>query len=170
MIRNYIKLAFRSLIRNKTSSFVNITGLSVGMAVTILIGLWIFDELSHNKNHQNYDRIAQVWLNSTWNGNVRSQTALPFPLGNELRTNFRDDFRYISMTSWTSNYILAYGDKKFIKTGNAVEPDFTEMLTLKMLKGSRNGLKDPSSIMLSGSVAKALFGNTDPINKVLKVD
>ena len=170
MIRNYIKLAFRSLIKNKTSSFVNITGLSVGMAVTILIGLWIFDELSHNKNHQNYDRVAQVWLNSKWNGNVRTQTALPFPLGNELRTNFRDDFRYISMSSWTGNYILAYGDKKLIKTGNAVEPDFTEMLTLKMLKGSRNGLKDPSSIMLSESVTRALFGDTDPINKVLKVD
>lgn len=170
MIRNYIKFAYRSLIKNKTSSFVNITGLSVGIAVTILIGLWIFDELSHNKHHKNHDRIAQVWMNSTWNGNVRSQFALPFPLGHELRTNFHDDFRYISMSSFTGKYILAYGDKKFIKTGNAVEPEFAEMLTLNMLKGSRSGLNDPSSILLSESVAKAIFGNIDPINKMLKVD
>jgi cytoskeletal protein RodZ len=60
MLKNYFKIAWRNILKNKTSSFINISGLSVGMAVAILIGLWIWDELSFDKYHQNYNSIAQV--------------------------------------------------------------------------------------------------------------
>jgi putative ABC transport system permease protein len=70
MYKNYFKIAWRNLFANKTSSFINITGLSVGMSVAMLIGLWIWDELSFDKYHQNYDRIAQVMQQRTNNGTV----------------------------------------------------------------------------------------------------
>ncbi len=145
-------------------------GLSIGMAVAMLIGLWIWDELSYNKMHQNYGRLAQVLMNQTWNGEVNTQAAMPFPLGNELRTKYKDDFEAVSMSSWTNTYILAYGDKKLSHKGDAVEPTLPEMLGLKMLQGSRNGLKDPSSLLISQSVAHALFGEEDAVNKLVRVD
>jgi len=77
MIKNYLKIAWRNLLKNKAHTFINVTGLSVGMAVAMLIGLWIWDELSFDKYFQNHDRIVQVWQHQTFNGKVGSQTAMP---------------------------------------------------------------------------------------------
>jgi ABC-type antimicrobial peptide transport system permease subunit len=169
MFKNYLKIAFRNLLKNKVFSFINIAGLSIGMAVAMLIGLWIWDELSFDKYHQNYDRLAQVWQFQTFNGRIGSQTAMPVPVGAELRNKY-PDFKYVAMSSWNYDHIIAFEDKKFIKAGNYTEPDFPEMMTLKMLKGTRNGLKEVNSIMLAKSVADALFGDKDPINQIVKVD
>ncbi|MEA5427172.1 ABC transporter permease [Arcicella lustrica] len=170
MLQNYFKIALRTLLRNKAFSAINIVGLSVGMAVAMLIGLWIYDEISFDKYHQKYDRLAQVMQNQTWNGVTGSQTAMPLPLAPELRAKYSGDFKNVVLSSWNFEHILAVGDRKFTKTGNFVEPKFPEMFSFKMLKGSQNGLKDPYSILISESVATALFGNTDPINKIIKVN
>ena len=170
MIRNYLKISLRTLGKNKTYSFINITGLAMGMAVAILIGLWIYDELSFDKHFENHDRIAQVWQHQTFNGQVGTQTFLPFPIGDEIRRNYGADFKYVIMTSWNSKHILATGDRKFNKNGAYIEPDAPEMLSLRMIHGTRAGLKDPYSIMLSESVAKAYFGDTDPLDKTIKID
>eukprot|EP01136_Pigoraptor_vietnamica_P024425 Opistho-1_new@77461 len=170
MLQNYFKIALRTLLRNKAFSAINIVGLSVGMAVAMLIGLWIFDEISFDKYHQKYDRLAQVMQNQTWNGVTGSQTAMPLPLAPELRAKYSGDFKNVVLSSWTFEHVLSVGDRKFTKTGNFVEPKFPEMFTFKMLKGSQKGLKDPYAILISESVATALFGNTDPMNKVVKVD
>jgi putative ABC transport system permease protein len=170
MIRNYFKIARRNLIKNKAYSFINIGGLAVGMTVAMLIGLWVYDELSYNTSHQNYDRIAQVMQNQTYNGIVTTQEHNPPPLGNALRTLYGINFKYVVMSSGTFNTILSAGEKKFTKTGNFAEPEIADMLSLKMLRGNRSGLKDPSSILLSESVAKAFFGDTDPVGQVIKMN
>ncbi|MFD1145229.1 ABC transporter permease [Larkinella insperata] len=170
MIRNYLKVAFRNLVKNKVYSFINIGGLAVGMAVAMLIGLWLYDELSFDKYHKNYDRIAQVMQQQTSNGKIYTQTAIPFPLGSELRTKYGNDFKYLSMASWEGEHILTYGDKKFSKSGCYMEPDAPKMFSLTLLKGSEEGLKEPNSILLSESVAKAVFGKADPLNKLMKID
>ena len=85
MIRNYFKIAWRSIRKSKVYSFINIAGLSIGMTVSILIGLWIYDEISFNKNFKNHDRIAQVVQNVTNNGEVQTWTNVPYPLADELR-------------------------------------------------------------------------------------
>jgi putative ABC transport system permease protein len=87
MIRNYLKVALRNFSRNKIFSFINITGLSIGMAVAILIGLWIRDELSFNMQYENFPRIAQVMQNQTFNGETGTQRSLPFPIGDQLKKN-----------------------------------------------------------------------------------
>jgi putative ABC transport system permease protein len=169
MFRSYIKIAWRSLGKSKGYSFINVAGLSIGMTVTILIGLWIYDEVSFNKNFKNYDRIAQVVQNVTNNGEVQTWTNVPYPLADELRKNYGSDFKHIAMAYYIGEHLLALGDKKLKKEGGYFEKDAPALFSLKMIRGNSN-LDDPSSLLLSESAAKACFGNSDPINKLVKID
>src|ERR1700729_841614 len=99
MIKNYLKIAWRNLIKNKVSSLINIGGLAVGMAVVMLIGLWIYDELSFDRYHKNYERIAQVIQNVTNNGEVQTWRDVPYPLAGELRKSYGSDFKDIVMSA-----------------------------------------------------------------------
>ncbi|MGA0560350.1 ABC transporter permease [Larkinella sp. VNQ87] len=168
MLRNYFKTAWRNLLNNKGYSAINIGGLSVGMAVALLIGLWVFDELSFNQYHQNHDRIAQVLENQTLEQGIETYGSLPFPLSRELRTKYPDDFKSVVANSW-SEQILAYKDQKFTRLGSFAESGFPELFTLKMRSGTRSGLNDPASVLLSESAARALFGDVDPLHKVIKI-
>ncbi|MBA4053229.1 MAG: ABC transporter permease [Marivirga sp.] len=170
MIRHYIKIALRSLIRSKGYSLINIGGLAVGMTVAILIGLWIHDEISFNTYYNNYDRIARVTLQGVNNGEVFTSEQMSIPIGKELLSSFSQDFEHVVMSSWTSEHIVAAGENKFTMEGNFLSPEAPEMLTITMLKGTRNGLRDPSSVMLSESAARILFGDADAIHKTIKID
>ncbi|MBC7935269.1 MAG: ABC transporter permease [Rhizobacter sp.] len=170
MFKNYFKIAWRNLVKNKKSSLINIGGLAIGMAVAVLIGLWIWDELSFNKYHKNYERVAQVMQHQTWNGEVGTGQAIPMPLGEELRKTYGDDFKYIAMASWQGDHIITDNNKYLSKNGMFIDKDGPKILALEMLHGSQDGLKEPGSIMISASAAKAFFGKADPINKLMKVD
>ncbi len=170
MFKNYHLIAWRNLVKNKFSSFINIGGLAVGMAVAMLIGLWIRDECSFDKNFPNYDLIASVMQNQWINNETQTWNSEAYPLGDELRNNYGSNFKHVIMTSWTGGHILSYGDKHITESGNYMEPGITDMLSLKMNLGNRSGLKDPSSILLSQSVARTLFGNADPMNKTISID
>ena len=173
MIKNYLTVAWRNLLKNKAHTFINVAGLSVGMAVAMLIGLWIWDELSFNKSFKSYDNIVQVMQHQTFNGEVGTQTAMPMPLGAKLKQDYAgksNDFKYVVMSTWTGDHIISHGDKKLTQTGNYMQPEVTDMLTLKMLKGDRKALNDPSSIILSEKLAKSLFGNSNPMSQVVKID
>jgi len=170
MLTIYIKRAWRNIIKNKVSSFVNIGSLALGIAVSMVIGLWIWDELSFNKYHQYYDRIAQVMQRQTFSGEIHTDKAIAIPLGAELRNGFAKDFKYVVLSSWTNSHLLSFKDKNLLRPGNFMEPDAPRMLTLKMIKGTSAGLQDPSSIFISESVSISLFGNIDPMGKVLGID
>src|SRR5258708_36561699 len=98
MIRNYLKIAWRNLIKNKAHSFINITGLAIGMAVAMLIGLWIWDEVSYDKYHRNYESIGEAMTTQTANGETGTFPSTVVPLGNELRTKYSSDFKRIALT------------------------------------------------------------------------
>ena len=170
MIRNYFKIAFRNLLKHKGYSFINIFGLATGMAVAMLIGLWVWDELSFNRYHQNYERIGRVMQHQTMRGEISTRENNPIPLGEELRSHFKDDLNYVVMATQTQNCIITSGDKNFTQKGNYMQPEAPELLSLKMIYGSRKGLQELNSILLSASLAKMLFGTTDPTNKLLKID
>ena len=169
MIRNYLKIALRNLVKNKVSSFINVGGLAVGMAVAMLIGLWIWDELSFDKYHQKYDHIAQVMQNKTYNGVVSTGVPTSLPVEQELRKSYGSDFEHTGVMFWLGDHVLTVGDKNISFSGTYVTPEIPEMLTLKMLKGSRNTLKG-SSLLVSQSVALALFGHAEPVGKIVKFD
>ena len=170
MFQNYLKIAFRNLVRNKVYSFINIGGLAVGMAVAMIIGLWIYDELSFNKYHQNYDKIGRAMQMQTQNGNVLTIPYMPMPMGEELKTKYGNNFKYLAMASWEGEHILSVGTKNLSKSGNYIDVEAPKMLSLKMLQGTNEGLKNPNSILLSETTAKAFFGETNPINQTMKID
>ncbi|MBO0948412.1 ABC transporter permease [Fibrella forsythiae] len=170
MLRNYVKIAWRNLVNNVVYSSINIGGLAVGMAVAMLIGLWIYDELSVNTYHQRYDRIAQVMRHRTINGEVGTKTGLPIPAAASLRTTYGANFKHVVLAWWTSLHTLTVDNQAFSKSGKFMTPEAPDMLSLTMLKGSRNGLNEPGSILLSKSVATALFGTQNPMHKTLAID
>lgn len=170
MFSNYVKIAWRNLTRNKASSFINIGGLAVGMAVSMLISLWIWDELSFNKYHRNYGSIAQVMQNETFNGVVNTGGTISLPLDAALRKDYGQYFKHIVLTGWEQQHTINFEDKNLSFTGNFMGQDAPGMFSLRMLAGNSNGLKDPSSLLLSAPAAKALFGNETAVGKLIKLD
>ncbi|MCE7040637.1 ABC transporter permease [Dyadobacter sp. CY312] len=170
MLQNYLKIAFRNLVKNKTYSGINIGGLAVGMAVAMLIGLWVYDELSFNKYHQNYDRIALAMQNQTVGGELHSSRSVPYPFVNELKTNYAESFKHIVPATHPSESVLAAGEVKVSKVGQFVGADAPELFSLKMLKGSWAGLQEQQSVLLSVSTAEVLFGKSDPMNQLVRID
>ncbi len=170
MIKNYFKIAFRSLTRSKGYSAINVGGLAVGMAVAMMIGLWVHDELSFNKYHANYDRIAQVMQHASYNGKISTQVSNPAAMGPEIRAKYGSDFKHVIQASWQNSHLLSVGDRHLVKDGMFFEPGAPDMLSLQMLKGSRDGLKDPYSILLSASAAESIFGKEDPLHKIIRLD
>jgi ABC-type antimicrobial peptide transport system permease subunit len=169
MLKNYLTVAWRTLIRNRVYSFINILGLATGMAVVMLIGLWMHDELSANKHFKNYTTLYQVMMNQTFDGRRGSQQALPFPLGEELKAKF-PDFRGVAMCDWGGDHSLIYNEKKISKFGHFIGEDAVDMFSLNILAGDTHPLHDPYSIVLTDELARILFGNENPIGKMVKLD
>ncbi|MEP7129243.1 MAG: ABC transporter permease [Chitinophagales bacterium] len=170
MWQNYFKIALRNLSKNKLYAFINIGGLAVGMAVAMLFGLWIWDEISFNRYHKNYARIAQVYQKATNNGQIFNSEYLPIPLGSELQNSFNGYFKHVVMSSFSADHILSFGENGFVEKGIFLGVEGPEMLSLKMLQGTQSGLKDISSVLLSESTAKSIFGKDDPFGKSLRID
>jgi len=170
MFKSYLKTAWRNIRNSKGVSFINIGGLAAGMAVTILIGLWIYDEISFDRYHPHYDRIGRIMQQQTINGGVFTSEAIPLPVEEELRDKFGDNFRYIALASWEGPHIISIGDKQINRNGIYIGPDAPAMLGLQMVSGTYDALKDPHSILLSESSARAFFGSEDPVNKLMKID
>jgi len=168
MLTNYFHIAFRNFRKNRLFSVINISGLSIGMAVTLLIGLWIWDELSFDTYHENYQHIAQVMENQSLQAGINTMAAKPFPLAKELRERYRADFKHVA-AYLLFQQAVAQDNKKLTSTGSFADAEFPEMMTLKMIEGSRTALSDPSSILLSSSLAKAVFGEQDPLGKSLRL-
>ncbi|MEQ9425765.1 MAG: FtsX-like permease family protein [Cyclobacteriaceae bacterium] len=170
MYRNYFKIGYRNLLKNKGYSAINIVGLAMGMTVAIFIGLWIQDELSFNKHHANYDRIVQVMQHQSYEGYKTTERSIPFPLGPVLKDEYGSDFKHQVMASWTFDHILAKDNKAFSVSGNFIEPAIIPMLTLKLKEGDLSALNSLNSIILSETIAKSLFGETDPMGQIIRID
>jgi len=169
MFFNHIKIAWRNILKTKGYAAINIGGLCVGIAITMLIGLWLWDELSFNKYHENYDRIAQIMNRGNFNGQRFAGTSVQLPLEKVLRNTYGNQFKHIVLSRYWEEHILTYGEKKITESGRFMQEAAPEMLSLKMIRGTRGGLHDQSSIMLSASVAKSLFGNIDPMGQTITI-
>jgi len=139
------------------------------MAVAMLIAFWIYDELNYDKFHKNYNHIAQVMQHQTFNGYKGTERSIPMPLVTEMKARYGNHFKYLVMASWQGDRILSAGDKKLSVEGNFMDADMPKMFSLEMIQGTHDGLKDPHSIFLSASTAKAIFGNENPLNKLMKI-
>lgn len=170
MLQHYFKTAWRNLTKNTVSSVINVGGLAAGITVVLLISFWINDELTYNKSFKGYDKIARVMQKQTANGTTYSGMAMPYPMGKELQANYAQNFRHVVMASWERDGILGVGDKRIAQPGIYMDVDAPSLLSLNMLKGSLKALSDPHSIILSASAARAMFGDEDPMNRLMKID
>ncbi|WP_031425234.1 ABC transporter permease [Flavimarina sp. Hel_I_48] len=167
MLKNYLKIAWRNLIKNKVYSFINIFGLALGLAVTIIIGLWIADEFEYNNHFESKKQIAQIMQKQTINDDIETSEGLPLALEFQLRENFKDVFDYVVMSSRIDTRYLTVKDKVISSNGRFMQSDAPNLLELKMLEGSLNGLKEKNSILLSQTTAKTLFGNKSPLGEAI---
>ena len=170
MFRNYLKIAWRNLFRNKGFSLTNLLGLAIGMTCTILIFLWVKDELAYDKFHTNHKNIYQVIAHRNFNNQVFTDRNMVLPLAKSLQTN-SSQIKNAVVTTYAQPHVLTYGELKLKKQGYTVSEHYFEMFTWKFIKGSaQTAVPDPYTIVLTESAAKSLFGKDDPINKILKID
>ncbi|MBX2870530.1 MAG: ABC transporter permease [Saprospiraceae bacterium] len=169
MFRNHLKIAWRNLFKKKFFSSINIGGLAAGMLIPMLIGLWIHDELSFNKQYPNGDRIALAMQNQDLNGKIETWYNQARQLEPELRKSYGHLFDGIVTTPGTWTHSITYEDKKIKKRGSYFGPDILNMLSINLLKGSPGSMEDPNAIFLAASTAEALFGSEDPMDKALVV-
>ncbi|WPU94364.1 ABC transporter permease [Mucilaginibacter sabulilitoris] len=173
MFRNYLKIAWRNTLHNKVYSMLNILGLAAGMAVALLIGLWVTNQYSYDRFLPGYKQLYQVEMNLTSQHNGTStQTSIALPLTDVLKKEI-PGIQYVAEADDIGhmNHGLWVGDKKLYMEGGAAGPEFFKIFQYPFIKGNANSaLKDLYSIVLTESTAKALFGNADPMGKNVRFD
>lgn len=171
MLLTYLKTAWRGIVRNKVYSGLNIFGLAIGMAVALLIGLWIYDQCSFDRFTPGYAQAYQVKYNYSDDGAVKTSPEIAIPLANALKNDIPEIDR-VALAFGPDNYgsgsdIFQVGDRKISPVQLTAGDDFLKIVQLPLLEGSAdNALSDPNDIVLTESVAKALFGNTDPMESL----
>jgi putative ABC transport system permease protein len=169
MLTNYFLLAWRHLNRDKGYSAINIIGLAAGMALTLLIALWITDEMSFDHYAPDHRRLG-IAMHYTYLGdqNGTSET-IPMPWGEAFRTQYSNLFTSTALTSGSPfDGLVSYGDH--VVNGKALwaQIQLPQMFGFRFIKGDLAAAKDPSTVLISRSLATALFANTDPIGKTIK--
>ena len=170
MIKNYFKIAWRNLLHNKTFSLINIFGLALGMTCSLLIMLWLKDELKKDKFHANDKRLFRVMENQYYSGDISTFPASP----GILAENIVKDVPEIEMASqmlWEEQPLFTVGDKFDKEKGRYVQKDFLRMFSFKLAKGDAGtALARPDAVVISKSLADKYFKGEDPIGKMIKID
>ena len=170
MIRNYFKIAWRNLVKDRSFSLINISGLAIGMASAILIMLWIQYEIRYDRFHEKEDRIYEAWNRVNREGEISCWNTTPKILAATLKKDF-PEVEHAVRVSWPSAYLFTLGDKKLMSTGSAVDSNFLQVFSFPLLKGDPlKVLNDPTSIVLTEKLAKRLFGDENPIGKTLLLE
>ncbi|MBN8877941.1 MAG: ABC transporter permease [Sphingobacteriales bacterium] len=170
MLKNFFKVAWRNMLRSKGFTLINITGLIVGMASAILILLWIQNEVSYDQFHEKKDRIYEAWNRASFSGELNCWNTTPKVLARTLEKDLPEVEAAVRV-DWGSNFLFSIGDKRITVQGSMVDSNFLQVFSFPLLKGDPSQvLKDMHSIVLTEKLAKKLYGNEDPMGKVIKID
>ncbi|TXJ28865.1 MAG: FtsX-like permease family protein [Chitinophagaceae bacterium] len=170
MLKNFFKVAWRNMLRSKGFTLINITGLIVGMASAILILLWIQNEVSYDQFHEKKDRIYEAWNRASFSGELNCWNTTPKVLARTLEKDLPEVEAAVRV-DWGSNFLFSIGDKRITVQGSMVDSNFLQVFSFPLLKGDpAQVLKDMHSIVLTEKLAKKLYGNEDPMGKVIKID
>ena len=170
MFKNYFKTAWRNLWKNKTFSFINIAGLALGMTCSLVIMLWLQDELQKDKFHANGKRLFRVMENQYYSGDISTFNSTP----GIFAENVVRDIPEIQMASqilWESENVFTIGNNFDKEKGRYVQKDFLKMFSFKLAKGDpATALQNPDGIVLSKKLADKYFKGQDPIGKIIRID
>ena len=166
---NNFTLAWRHLTRNKGYSAINIVGLAAGMAIALLIGLWVTDEMSYDHYAPNHDRLAKGMITVVAKGQYYSGDIITMPMGDVFRTQYKDLFSRTALICGGNDQLIATGDKTVMVPALWAQPDLPAMFGFRMVSGVVGATQDPSTAIIARSTATALFGNSDPIGQQIKL-
>jgi ABC-type antimicrobial peptide transport system permease subunit len=170
MFRNYFSTAWRNIVKDKGYTTFNILGLATGMAVALLIGLWVQYQFSYDRFLPGYQQAYLVMVRSYQNGVGDAGMATSLPLAEALKKDV-PEIKYVAQADWFGQHGLVVGDKKLYINGGFAGADFLQIFQYPLLQGNAaEVLKDPASIVLTKATAIALFGNSDPINRTVRLD
>ncbi|HEX3385664.1 MAG TPA: ABC transporter permease, partial [Mucilaginibacter sp.] len=170
MIKNYLKVAWRNLRRNSLYSVINIGGLAIGMAVSFMLFIYAYNEFSFDKFNVNNARLYHVLRNQPSNGEIFTNSATPIPLAPAMIRDF-PEFVKVARANWTYPILVNYKNKALKVNTMSADPAILDMFTFYFIHGDKKmALADPSSIVLTESAAKAIFGDADPMGQVIKLD
>jgi ABC-type antimicrobial peptide transport system permease subunit len=170
MPKNYFRIAWRNMLKNRLFSLINLLGLAVGMTFALIIGLWVKHEMSYDTFHDNRDRIAIILKNNFFNNEKSTDSSTPLPLYDELKSAY-PEVKRLTRLDWGSPHSLRVEENKFNLQGFYADPDFLRMFTFPLVQGDREtALDEPNSIVLTESAAAGLFGNNDPTGKIVRMD
>ncbi len=168
MLKNYALITIRNLFRNKVYSFINVAGLAIGLTCSMLIFLWVQDELSFDTFHPKADRLYQVWINAKFDGEINSWRSVPLPTAEAMKTA-NSHIQNATVTNWGGEYLLTVDERPISQHGYYAGSEFLEMFEFPLLQGeATNVLDEPYSIVITQSTAKALFGDKDPMDQVVR--
>lgn len=170
MLKNYFKIALRHIKKNKGYAFINMIGLSLGIACAILILLWVNDEVQYNKFQKSYNSLYQVIENQTYEGKTYTFSALPGKFAAAIKDEL-PEIKYATRTDWGTKTLFSVGDKNIYETGYFADPDFLKMFSFELIKGDTSKLlTDPTSIVITTKMAEKFFGEEDPVGKTIRVN
>lgn len=171
MLKNYLKIAFRNLQKNKGFTAINIVGLAIGMAAAILIMLWVRSEFTYDRFYSKTDQIYAVGIKDVWGGETVKHFYTPKPMAAALKTDF-PEINNVARVNKGTGFLLTRGEIKLSKEqGVFVDSTFLKIFDYKVLAGNPvEALKKPNQIVLTKSIADRLFGQTDPLNQTIKLD
>lgn len=163
MIQNYLKIAYRNLMRHKVFSLINISGLALGMTCSILILLWVKDELSVDRFHADLDNLYRVMETQKYPGSDNFTTeATPALLAEALEAEMPEVKHAVRSTTWPWQQLFAYGDKSLKVNGRYTDPEFFEVFTFPLLHGdAKSVLAQPRSVVISETVARQFFNSPE---------
>jgi len=170
MFRNYLKTAFRNLLKEKMHAGINIIGLAIGMAVSILVILFIQYELSYDRWQVNSDQIYRLGVSEVWEGETSLSPLTPFPLGNSLKDDLPDILASTKFNVIDQDILLEWANNQFyVDKSVVVDSSFTNVFDLPFLYGNpRTALRQPDQMLISSKLSKRIFGEEDPVGKTLK--
>ena len=169
MLFTYFKLAWRNLIKNPVFSFINISGLAIGMACTMLILLWVYFEKSWDKDQKNYETVYHVMSNRNFNGEITTGGDMMYPLAKAVKENFAE-VEGATIVSFGETTLFSVGDKRLNKRTITASPGFFDVFDYELLYGSTEAVKDADAIILTESTAKALFDHVNVVGKGVEVN
>jgi len=172
MIKNFFRIAVRNIARHKGFTFINVTGLAVGLAATLLILLWVQDELSFEKYNLNAEKIYRVEEDQFYSGEKYHVTVTPVPAGPVWKEKIPEIKDQVRINLWLPRVLFTYNDKIFFESSiAAVDSNLLKIFTLPLSFGDpESALNAPHSIILTQKLATRYFGNENPVGKILTVE
>jgi putative ABC transport system permease protein len=167
MFKNYLKISIRNILKYKSFSIINIAGLVIGLACTLFILLWVVDEISYDRFYENADQLYRVAF--TYRPMSLSRYFQPGALSGQLSSEYPEITRSVFVQSFTQK--LSFGHDGYFEQGMRVEPDFLKMFTFPFIEGDKNtAFSDPNSIIITRSLARKIFGETNPIGQSVMIN